>query len=415
MMADEVMGGGESTATQTDLEILNDDTPVTEEAPAEESVVEEPTSDEPGEVTFETESEEEKVDESPAAKADEPEPDDSDVPAGQLRFKDIKSKYPNIFKELPQLAQAIRNDRAFSEVFASVDDARDAAQRAGYFNQLETKILGGSIAELLNDVEGGDKEAYKKIVRNFLPTVKEKSMELFAEITLPAVNDVLRSAIRDAEGSENVNLRNAALHIAKYLYGKPEIPNLDAKKEIPNEEEERIKSQRQAFWQEKAADFTNECYSEGREETIKEIAKGIDSDKSISPFLKKTLKDAIFTEVDQLLASDVRHIRSINALWRKAESTGFQKETRKEIINAYLRGAKSLIPSIRQKLRAEAGIQQQQKKQEDTSKPRTNIPASGRKVTAPAGKTPSARDVDWSKTTDMAFLNGKYTPKRRSS
>jgi len=410
----DVLGGPSgSSDSKSDLDILNetDEPPASDEAGVTE---EEPATEEPGEVTFDEEpvEEEEKV----AAKAPEPETDDTEVPEGQLRFKDIKSKFPTIFKDFPKLAETIRNDRAYSEIFATPEDARDAAQRATYFNRLESTILGGSIKELLADVEQGDKEAFKKITRDFLPTIKAKSMELYAEVTLPAVNDVLRSAIRDAEGTENVNLRNAALHIAKYLYGKPEIPNLDRKPEVPNEAEARVKAERDAFWQEKAADFTNECYGEGREETIKEIAKGIDNDKSISPFLKKTLKDSIFQEVDQLLAKDARHLRQMNALWRKAESTGFPKETRKEIINAYLRGAKSLIPSVRQKLRAEAGLQVSQhsaKPATETQPKRTNIPASGRGPVS-AGKTPSARDVNWNKTSDIDFLNGKYTPKSKS-
>jgi len=412
MAEDDVVGS--NSDSKSDLDILNeDDTPEPEATAEEKPVVSD--DDEPGEVTFEDEPVAEDETDKPAAKPSEPEIDDTEVPEGQLRFKDIKSKYPNIFKEIPQLAQAIRNDRAYSEIFTSPEDAKDAAQRAGYFNQLEGKLIGGSIKELLNDIESGNKDSFKKIAKDFLPTIREKSMELYAEITLPAVNDVLRSAIRDAEGSENMNLRNAALHIAKYLYGKPEIPSFDVKKEVPNEEQERIKAEREAFWTEKANDFTNECYSEGKEETLKEIAKGIDNDKSISPFLKKTLKDSIFTEVDSLLAKDTRHVRQMNALWRKAQSSGFQKETRKEIINAYLRGAKSLIPSIRQKLRAEAGIQGNQpvQQKQDTVK-RTNIPASGRNVAGSAAKTPSARDVNWNKTSDLDFLEGRYTPKRKS-
>jgi len=409
--ADALGGPSGPSDSKSDLDILNEG----DEAPtSDEAATEEPATEEPGEVTFDEDPVEEEKE--PVAKAAEPETDDTEVPEGQLRFKDIKQKFPTIFKDFPKLAESIRNDRAYSEIFATPEDARDAAQRATYFNRLENTILGGSIKELLGDVEQGNKDAYQKIARDFLPTIKAKSMELYAELTLPAVNDVLRSAIRDAEGSENVNLRNAALHIAKYLYGKPEIPNLDRKPEVPNEAEERVKSERAAFWQEKANDFTQECYGEGREEAIKEIAKGIDSDKSISPFLKKTLKDSIFQEVDQLLAKDARHLRQMNALWRKAESTGFPKETRKEIINAYLRGAKSLIPSVRQKLRAEAGLQVSQQsatKQIETQSKRTNIPASGRGP-ASAGKTPSARDVNWSKTSDLDFLNGKYTPKSRS-
>ena len=413
--------GGASDA-KSDMDILNepdepaeDSKEVVIEEEKEEKVIPDEELEEPGDVKFDEDEPEEK----PAAEEEEEpkaEEADEEVAAGQLRFKDIKAKYPNIFKELPQLAQAIRNDRAYGEVFASPEDAKDAAQVASYFHKLEASLASGSPNELLNDLEQGNSEAYKKVVRNFLPAVKEKSMEMYAEITLPAINDVLRSAVRDAEGSENVNLRNAALHIAKYLYGKPEIPNTEGKKQEPHPEEEKLKNERQAFWQEKAQDFTNECYSEGREATLAEIAKGIDDDKSTSPFLKKTLKDAIFAEVDSLLGKDARHLRQINVLWRKAESTGFPKEVRREIINAYLRGAKALIPSVRQRLRAEAGIgivPNGQPKTEQPTPKRTNIPASGRKASGQAAKIPSARDVNWSKTSDMDFLNGRYTPKRR--
>ena len=386
--------GGPSNG-QSDMDILNapdepaegdkgDTKEVEIEPEKEEKVIPDSELEEPGDVKFDEEDEEKPKEE--VKEEEEPEVEDTEVAAGQLRFKDIKAKYPNIFKEFPQLAQAIRNDRAYGEVFASPEDAKDAAQTASYFNKLEASLASGSPTELLNDLEKGNTDAYKKVVRNFLPAIKEKSMELYAEVTLPAINDLLRSAIRDADGSENVNLRNAALHLAKYLYGKPEIPNNEGRKQEPHPEEEKLKNERQAFWQEKAQDFSNECYSEGREATLAEIAKGIDDDKSTSPFLKKTLKDAIFNEVDSLLGKDVRHLRQINVLWRKAESTGFPKEVRREIISAYLRGAKALIPSVRQRLRAEAGIgapsaTNGQPKQEQPTPKRTNIPASGRSAT----------------------------------
>ena len=217
----DALGGPGGGATQSDLDILNAPDEPAETAEAEDTE----TSEEPGEVSFEEpveEAEGEEAEETPgkpAAKSGTEDPDDEAVPMGQVRFKDVKAKFPTVFKEFPQLATAIRNDRAYSEVFSSPEDARDAAKVAAYFNQLETNIMSGSAKELLGDIKQGNSEAYKKLVRDFLPTVKADSMELFAEITLPAVNDVLRSALRDAEGSENMNLRNAALHIAKYLYG----------------------------------------------------------------------------------------------------------------------------------------------------------------------------------------------------
>ena len=398
--------GGSGGSSQSDLDILNaPDEPVEEEKPDEP---------EPEEVTFD-EAVEEEPDEEEAEKPAKEDSEDKAIPPGQLRFKDVKAKYPNIFKEMPQLATAIRNDRAYGEVFSNPEDAKEAVQIANYFNQLQNNILSGSSKELLADIERTNPDAFRKVAHDFLPTIRSRSMELFAEITLPVVNDVLRSAIRDADGSENVNLRNAALHIAKYLYGKPEIPELGPKKETSSPEAQRLQEERQQFWQEKANDFSNECFSDGRAETVAEIAKGIDNDKSISPFLKTTLKDKIFTEVDNLLGKDVRHLRQMNALWRRAESAGYPKEARREIINAYLRGAKALIPAVRQKLRAEAGlVTKTNGKQEETTQKRTNIPQSSRQASGQAAKTPSARDVNWGKTSDLDFLNGKYTPKRRS-
>lgn len=408
--------GGGSSDLQTDLEILDTPDEKVEETTDEKPVGAKTEAIEPEEVIFDEPVEEVKTED----KAEEPskdDPDDQDTPAGQLRFKDIKTKYPNIFKEIPQLATAIRNDRAYSEIFASPEDARDAANVASYFNKLETSIMSGSAKELLTDIERTNPDTFKKVARDFLPTIRGKSMELFAEITLPVVNDILRSAIRDAEGSENVNLKHAALHLAKYLYGKPEIPQEISRQQAPNPEEEKLNRDRQQFWQEKAQDFSSDCFSEGRDATFAEIAKGIDNDKSISSFLKTTLKEKIFTEVDNLLGKDVRHLRQMNALWRRAESSGFPKEARKEIINAYLRGAKALIPGVRQRLRAEAGLQSPSngKEEKETAQKRTNIQQSGRQSSGQAAaKVPSARDVNWRKTSDLDFLNGRYTPKRRS-
>src|SRR6187431_2455121 len=91
----DVLGGPAGTSdSKSDLDILNegDDAPEETGAVAEEEGAAKP--EEPGE--------EEKPEEK--AKTPEPETDDTEVPEGQLRFKDVKSKYPAIFKDFPKLA-----------------------------------------------------------------------------------------------------------------------------------------------------------------------------------------------------------------------------------------------------------------------------------------------------------------------
>lgn len=402
---------GTGAEAQTDLEILNSTDEETPDGTDDDS----PAVPEPEFVEMDETPDEETPDE----EEEEPEKVKEKDPvegAAELRFKDIKSKFPTIFKEFPKLAETINRERAFSEVFASADDAKEAVAVATFFSGLESQIMGGSAKELFDSVEKGSKESFEKLATSILPEIRERNMDLFVKITMPVINDVLRSAMRDAEANENQNLRNSALYIAKYLYGKPAIPTDSPQKPATHPEEARIQKEREAFWNEKKTDFTQETFGLGKASVEAEIAKLVDKDRSLSPFVKKAMKEDIFKRVDELLGKDSRHIRNMDSLWQKADKSGYPKELRKEIADAYFRGAKVLIPSIRQKVMTEAGVKTPAATTQTNNNPpkRTNIQGSGRATSGQAAtKIPSARDVDWNKTSDKDFLNGKYVPKRR--
>src|SRR3990167_9176528 len=59
----------------------------------------------------------------------EEEPERLDLVA-PVRKKEILAKYPTIFKDFPYLEVAYFRDRQFSEIFPTVDDAKEAQEKA---------------------------------------------------------------------------------------------------------------------------------------------------------------------------------------------------------------------------------------------------------------------------------------------
>lgn len=64
-------------------------------------------------------------------------------------YSDIKKKYPNIFKEFPQLRSALFLAPKFQEIFADPETAAEAADKVQEYDQLEESLVTRGDPELL--------------------------------------------------------------------------------------------------------------------------------------------------------------------------------------------------------------------------------------------------------------------------
>lgn len=308
--------------------------------------------------------------------------------AGKISFSDIKAKYPNLLKEFPQLRDNYFAAEKYRETFATVDDAKIAADKSAIFDELDPYFAQGDLAPIVQILaSGGNGKALENIASTILPTLQKANAALYTKAMEPEFQKLLGYAVSQGKKTGNKNLENAAIVIGQLLWGPEGVPK-SAPAEKPDPEKEQL---RQALNQEfvgKAGSFEEDTKGTAFKYFMKEIETGLDPDGTMNNFTKDTLREKILDKVNEALQGDVTFQKQMQSLWVAAmkkemqqKGSGFTQEMKTSIIRASLVRAKNIIPAIRQRLRAEA------LGKPNTSEPgkkKTNIPqASG----APRSKT----------------------------
>jgi hypothetical protein len=131
--------------------------------------------------------------------------------------------------------------------------------------------------------------------------------------------------------------------------------------------------------------------------------------------MKDSITKAIIDKVVNTVKADKEFSRYKDRLWKDAKSNGYRSDDKSRIINASLARAKSLVPSIRRGLIAEAlgssPLENGKRREKlETINSRREPGSSGREA-AVRDRMPSAKGIDWKKTSDLDFLNDNYVPK----
>src|SRR5216684_2162863 len=150
---------------KSDLELLNIEDPL---APPKEEAT--PIKEKVKELPEDKSEEVEEVEEEP--KSEETEEDL--IIASRPTIKEINAKYPEFFKDFPDLRHAFFREQEFSQIFPTIDDAKEAAENLESFSNLEEFVLSGTsdgLKSFLEAAEEGKKGSLQNIVANFLPTL----------------------------------------------------------------------------------------------------------------------------------------------------------------------------------------------------------------------------------------------------
>lgn len=392
-MADEQLGDLEllnqtdEAEQETDLSELADETdPERESEESEEETTEEKTEEEVEDVE---------------KKEKEPEDKTEKLASERLRFKEVTSKYPNLFKDFPQLRHAFFREQEYSGVFPTVEDAKEAAQKAESYTYLEADLLQGNPQNLLLSVAQANPQAFSSIVEQFLPTVYSMNKDAFYQVTQPILTNALRAAFNEANANGDKNLAVAAQYINRYLFGKVDIDDTRPirQERAPDPERQQFEQERQQFIQQRMTEFESDVHSTVRGEMEKLVSAGLDPRNELNEFTRKTIIKETLAQIGAVLTKDSRHTATMNSLWRRAMQSGLSAEHKARIMEAYLGRAKELLPTIRAKVRSEAI---------GTPKAKTNPTikrATGTGVPARTSGQLSSKKVDWGKTSDLDILN----------
>jgi hypothetical protein len=389
----------------SDLEVLE-----SEEPNAEEEATGTSDTDSSGEIDTEgaetTDEIEQGEDEQEEAGAKEDESAEG-VDVG-ISVKALEKNFPQIFKKFPTLKSALWREQKFTEFFPTLEQARDAHRNAAAFTNFESEIMSGQSQNLLQNVKNVDDRAFKKFSSNFLNSLQKVDAEAFNTAVGPVVLRVIQNIYATGLQHNNEDLALSAQHISRYLFGNPNVEQVrppETPQDGPSEEERRIRQEREKFFSERKNIVLTEVIEQTDSILQREIEKGLGE---MNEFTRSALSDKILRKVNDVLASDERHMNAMRSMWQKAEQAGFSAEWRNRIRNYYLIRARAVLPTIRARAKSEAS-----KKPAPVTASKNMIPTGRVTSGNSGGKMPiSSKQIDYSKTSDLDILEGRITRKK---
>jgi hypothetical protein len=356
---------------------------------------------------------------------EEEEHKETEVLGSRPTLPEIKAKYPNLFKDFPALRDVYFREREYSELFPSVEDAREASLNNDAFSSIREGVLSGDVSNFLSAVREID--ALDKISDNLLPSLYKASPDAHWRATTPLMENIVRSFFNEGTLRESEDLQNAALHLSHYLFNDSGAIAKGEKTlrpaQVPNEEKVKLENDRKEFETQRFTSFHGDVASEaqrGLKDLILERGQHnklkMDPDGQLSEFMKNTLVEKIAEEVGKQMSSDKTHMSLVNSLWARAKKAGYQGDWKSRILSAYLARAKSLVGPVRSRLVSEAlgtttdvGIKKAEKVAQINGR---KEPGQGGRNALEAPKTYDAKKIDWSRTSEDDFLNDNITLKR---
>lgn len=368
---------------------------------SDENVEEEPLEELPTEEEVEETEEEDDTEGPEEVETEEKDPEEApEAVAAKDRAKEVTAKYPNLFKEFPDLRKALFQYDQYSTVFPTIELAKEAAGKVEHFEALGASLLEGDSGSLLDSIHDVDPKAVSTLATNFLPTLYSRSPELWRQAVDPVLREVLLTARNRAVKDKNVNLGRAYQIMSEFLYGEKEIKAAPKPQNDP--EKEALKKRLAAVETEKNEGFIATTKSE----IDSSLSKAIEAKLTAVPAsLRSLVVEKAIKQIGQKLGSNPAHVQAINRLGEAAKRVGFTDESRKAIVDAYTRPARQILGTVVAEIVKGLG--------------KTGNGDS--KVRIPQGAAPGIgsingkidhRKVDWTKTSDKDFLAGKVVAKR---
>lgn len=275
-----------------------------------------------------------------------------------VRRKEILAKYPTLFKDFPALERAYYREQKYGEVFPTIDDAKNAAEKAETLDSFEDELSKGSTETILAAVRENDKAAFAKLVDNYLPTLHKVDEAAYYHTIGNIVKHTIISMVQDGKASQSDELIQAADILNQYIFGTktfshPTKLSTDDKRE-DNEKETELNEREKRFIEREFNTAKDNVISRIDNVINSTIDKHIDPKGSMSAYVKKNAVREAGEALESYIEKDKRFREIYDRLWEKAAADNFSAESMDRIKTAYLSKAKTLLPEIIKKIRSEA-------------------------------------------------------------
>lgn len=304
-----------------------------------------------------------------------------------FKRKEILAKYPDVFKDFPYLEKAYFRDQQFTEIFPTIEDAKETVEKAETLDKFEGRIMSGEIGDVLTAVRDQDNKAFNKIVDNYLPALAKVSPEAYYHVLGNVIKNTIMSMVQESKRSNNEGLQVAAQLLNQFIFGTSEFtrPTKLAGEQDNTDERSEVEQERARFTRERFETVRDDLNTKIHNVLKSTIDGHIDPRKSMTDYVRKNAVRDAMDILERVMRQDPRFNTFLDSLWKKAFESKFDRVSTDKIKAAYLSRAKTLLPSVIKKARIDALSGQGKSKRDD------NDEESDRRGPVPAGRTPSTQ------------------------
>ena len=327
--------------------------------------------------------------------------------------REILKKYPSLFKDFPYLETAYYREQQFTELLPTIDDARKAVEKSATLDKFERELMSGSTENVLKAVHDENKDAFYKIVDEYLPTLAKVDEKAYNHVLGTVIKHTIMSMVQEAKSSQNDSLQTAAHLLNQFVFGSSEFSppqQLSKGKPTDSEEENDVTKQRREFAKQRF-DTTREDLNTKVGSMLKAtIDANIDPKQSMTDYVRRTASREAIETLTGLIERDSRFKSLMDRLWEKAFESNFDKESTDRIRKAYISKSKTLLPSVIKKARNEAlrglGKRVKDEEEQEEKEPTVRSSRNNERPAAPknVGKIKNAKDIPAGMST-LEFLN----------
>lgn len=316
-----------------------------------------------------------------------------------VRRKEILAKYPEIFKDFPFLENAYYRERAYTEILPTIEDAKIAVEKATALDSYEKEIMSGSTESLLTAVRDDDKEAFARVVDNYLPTLYKVDESAYYHTIGNIIKHTIMSMVKDGKESGVDELIQAADVVNQYIFATKTFnpPQKLAKEELKDTKKEFEVDEREAKFIERQFESAKGDVTTRIDNILKTtVDKNLDPNNSMTDYVKRTATRETLESLENAISEDVRFRSVLDKLWERAFENDFDSASMDKIKQAYLSKAKTLLPTLIKKSRNEAlrGLGKRVRDDSDTDEKKD------KKGPLPVGSTRSSASSSSSGKTD---------------
>jgi hypothetical protein len=275
------------------------------------------------------------------------------------RRKDILAKYPNLYKDFPTLERSVYREQKYAEILPTVEDAKLAADKSQLLDTYEQELMNGSNESILNAVKDNDKEAFAKVVDNYLPNLYKVDQHAYYHTVGNIIKHTIISMVNDGRAQSNEELGSAAAVLNHYIFGTTQFshPQKLSKDEVSNENREKVEeiSQKEKAFLERQYNTVKDDLGSRVDNILKSsVDKAIDPNETMTDYVRKVATSKVLEGLEELVSKDTRFRAIYDKLWEKAFESDFDRESMDRIKSAYLSKAKTLLPILIRRERNEA-------------------------------------------------------------